>query len=149
MKPLNNGHPFGRGLVAVVDECPLFRGCGKMSYSDLSICLFCLQIWGVHTPTRTPLQDVNRSSLTHTPGLQRNSVTKSAGLLKRAQYSQVTPFSSRVGQTSHRCAVLKYAGSNVSDSQDVMLNSLIYKKLNDILQQKQMVIYIFWGKNFP
>ncbi len=31
MKLLNNGHPFCRGLVAIVDECPLVRGCGKMS----------------------------------------------------------------------------------------------------------------------
>ncbi len=29
VKLLNNGHPFCRGLVAVVDECPLIRGCGK------------------------------------------------------------------------------------------------------------------------
>ncbi len=31
VKLLYNGHPFCRGLVAVVDECPLVRGCGKMS----------------------------------------------------------------------------------------------------------------------
>ncbi len=31
VKLLNNGHPFCRGLVAVVDECPLVSGCGKMS----------------------------------------------------------------------------------------------------------------------
>ncbi len=31
VKLLNNGHPFCRGLVAVVDECPLVRGCRKMS----------------------------------------------------------------------------------------------------------------------
>ncbi len=31
LKLLNNGHPFCRGLVAVVDKCPLIRGCGKMS----------------------------------------------------------------------------------------------------------------------
>ncbi len=31
VKLLNNGHPFCRGLVAVVDECPLIRGCGKMT----------------------------------------------------------------------------------------------------------------------
>ncbi len=30
-KLLNNGHPFCRGLGAVVDECPLVRGCGKTS----------------------------------------------------------------------------------------------------------------------
>ncbi len=29
VKLLNNGQPFCRGLVAVVDECPLVRGCGK------------------------------------------------------------------------------------------------------------------------
>ncbi len=31
VKLLYNGHPFCRGLVAVVDECPLVSGCGKMS----------------------------------------------------------------------------------------------------------------------
>ncbi len=31
VKLLNNGHPFCRGLVAVVDECLLIWGCGKMS----------------------------------------------------------------------------------------------------------------------
>ncbi len=31
VKLLNNGHPFCRGLVTVVDECPLVRGCDKMS----------------------------------------------------------------------------------------------------------------------
>ncbi len=31
VKLLNNGHAFCRGLVAVIDDCPLVRGCGKMS----------------------------------------------------------------------------------------------------------------------
>ncbi len=31
VKLLTNGHPFCRGLVAVVDECSLLRGCRKMS----------------------------------------------------------------------------------------------------------------------
>ncbi len=31
VKLFNNGHPFCRGLVAIVDECPLLRDCGKMS----------------------------------------------------------------------------------------------------------------------
>ncbi len=31
VKLLNNGHPFCRGLMAVVEECPLVRGFGKMS----------------------------------------------------------------------------------------------------------------------
>ncbi len=31
VKLLNNGHPFCRGLVAVVEECPLVRICWKMS----------------------------------------------------------------------------------------------------------------------
>ncbi len=31
VKLLNNGHPFCRCLVAVVEECPLVRGFGKMS----------------------------------------------------------------------------------------------------------------------
>ncbi len=30
VKLLNNGHPFCRGLVTIVDECPLVQGCGKM-----------------------------------------------------------------------------------------------------------------------
>ncbi len=31
VKLLNNIHHFCRGLVAVVNECPLIRGCEKMS----------------------------------------------------------------------------------------------------------------------
>ncbi len=35
VKLLNNGHPFCRGLVAVVDECQLLRGCGKLSQTHV------------------------------------------------------------------------------------------------------------------
>ncbi len=45
VKLLNNGHPFCRGLVAVVDECPLVRGCvGKCQqthvYGEITVVLF-------------------------------------------------------------------------------------------------------------
>ncbi len=35
VKLLNNGHPFCRGLVAVVDECLLIRGCGKCQQTHM------------------------------------------------------------------------------------------------------------------
>ena len=88
----------------------------------------------VLTPTRTPLQPVNRTPGCATPLL-----------LKRAQYSQVTPFGTPPVRTPRRekrlapSALCLLSNSKSPSTRDVQLNSLVYKKVLEIISKKETV----------